>query len=108
METLRKIARTICLSEGCIGSEIRKSFQFLDTLTGAMIHVLGCMSTDERADMCNVNDGRGPFSEKMEEVAKEWDGCCLCKGMSDVLDMLIGPELGDNEEEEDEENEADE
>jgi hypothetical protein len=77
METLRKITKTICLSTDCIGSEVRKSFQHNDALASAMLHVLGCMSVEEQTKMCQVNDGRGPFSDKMEEAASSWDAYCL-------------------------------
>lgn len=110
IETLRKIAKTICLSGDCIGSEVRKQFQHNDALTESMLHVVNCMSIDERVEMCNVDDGRGPFSGKMEEVAKKWKSHCLCGDMDDVLDMLIGPELEedddkDQDDEDEEENE---
>ncbi|TID18417.1 hypothetical protein E2P81_ATG06340 [Venturia nashicola] len=58
METMRNIAKTICLSGDCNGSEVRKQFQHGDALTEAMLHVLVCMSTDERGEMCNVNNRR--------------------------------------------------
>lgn len=106
METLRKIAKTICLSGDVMGSEIRKMYQGYNSLTPAMIHVLECMSDGERDRMCLVNDGRGPFSQKMEKVAGLASSVPTLAGSSDeedgmdaVVNLLLGGVDGEDEEE---------
>lgn len=109
IETLRKIAKTICLSGDVMGCEIRKMYQGYNSLTIAMIHVLECMSDEERDRMCLVNDGRGRFSQKMEEIASLASSIPTLAGSSveeDGMDAVLKLLLGeDGEDDSDDENE---
>lgn len=114
IETLRKIAKTICLSGDVMGSEIRKMYQVYNSRTPAMIHVLKCMSDEEWDKMCPVNHGWGPISQKMEEVAGLASSIPTLAGSTDEKDgmnavviLLLGGvgEDDDDEEDEDEEEE---
>ncbi|TID18418.1 hypothetical protein E2P81_ATG06341 [Venturia nashicola] len=91
METLRKITMVILDSSGVIADEIRKDFRYDSSVNDAFLKVMGTMDTEERARMCQVDDGTGPFSERLVDTvricnAEDWN---ICAGLDDVVDLLL-------------------
>jgi hypothetical protein len=65
--TLRKIGKTICLSEGSLGHQLVQEIEDGDTMMeDAMTHVLTSMSSPELSLMFNDRE----FMEKMDELVK--------------------------------------
>lgn len=91
METLRKITRVILDSSGVIADEIKKDFRYDSSVNKAFLKVVRTMSTEERARMCKVDDGTGPFSDRLVDTvricnAEDWG---ICEGLDDVVDLLL-------------------
>lgn len=107
METLRKIGKTICLSSNdTLGHEVQKQFQQSECFTEAMEAIVDSMNDEERAWMCEINDGRSIFAEKMEELRNLSADYCVFDSLYVVIDELYGEEEGEDGDE-DEENEND-
>ncbi|KAF2872298.1 hypothetical protein BDV95DRAFT_569443 [Massariosphaeria phaeospora] len=106
LETLRKIGKTICLgSNDTLGHEVLKMFGQGETaLEDAMESIVQTMSDDERLKMCDVNDGRSTFLDKMEELRELADDHCVFEGLAGVIAELAGDEYEMDEEEDDEED----
>jgi len=104
METLRKIGKTICLGNGCIGHEVHKGFQYNSCLEDAMLRIVEGMSEEERDDLvCEAADGE--FLDKMVELGALKKGYCLFEGLDAVVALLEGVSDGDEDGEEDDEEE---
>ncbi|KXT00215.1 hypothetical protein AC578_7000 [Pseudocercospora eumusae] len=105
LETLRKIGKSILLSNDCLGSEVRKLFGHDSSYVDAMMHIVECMSDEERfAAGRNVSEaGKGELRDKIDWVAKDAAGYCIFEGLEEVLDLLDGVE-----DEEDDDGEEDE
>ncbi|KXT18321.1 hypothetical protein AC579_952 [Pseudocercospora musae] len=104
LETLRKIGKSILLSDDCLGSEVRKQFGHDSSYVEAMMHIVECMSPEERvAAGRNVSEpGKGELYDKIDWVAKEAAGYVMFEGLEEVLNLLDGGE--DEEDEEDQED----
>ncbi|KAF1940194.1 hypothetical protein EJ02DRAFT_238337 [Clathrospora elynae] len=101
LETLRKIAKTICLSSGdTFGHELQKQFQHDCTLEDAMSAIVSAMNDTEFRDMCDWNDGRSTFMQKMHELKRLADGYRLFGELDEVFADLGGESEKDDEEEE--------
>lgn len=88
LETLRKIAKTILLSDGdCLGSEVRKSFQSDTCLEDAMLGILESMTDDEIYEAGeNISEiGKPSLLYKVEWVESEVKGYCVFESMGDVV-----------------------
>lgn len=85
LETLRKIGKTIALSEDTIGHEVRKQFQTNTALEDAMWLIVGQMSEEECQQMCDGHDGRSTFLAKMEEMATSAKYYYLFEGLDGVI-----------------------
>jgi hypothetical protein len=66
------------------------------------------MSPEERAIMSTINDGRGQFIGKMEELSALCESYCIFDQMSDAVALLGGGESDDDESGSDNENDSDE
>ncbi|QDS76061.1 hypothetical protein FKW77_005717 [Venturia effusa] len=91
METLRKITGVILDSSGVIADEIRKDFRYDGSVNDAFLKVVRTMSHEERARMCKMDDGTGPFSDRLVETvrmcnAEDWG---ICGGLDTVVDLLL-------------------
>lgn len=82
LATLRKIGKTICLSEDTIGHEVRKQFQN-DQLPRAMLLVVGTMTKNEVGRMCTHE-----FEGQMEELIELSESYCVHDGLQQVLNAL--------------------
>ena len=85
--TLRKIAKSICLSSGVIPKEVRKHFNCDDTLVNAMVHVAQCMKPSERDMMLEVDCDGTSFENKLIELEALAD-IILFEGLEKVRLML--------------------
>ncbi|KAF1834959.1 hypothetical protein BDW02DRAFT_620552 [Decorospora gaudefroyi] len=93
LETLRKIADTICAGSGdTLGSEVRKQFSHDSTLEDAMLDIVNAMSDEERETM------RSKFWLKLSQLKGVADGYCVFEGLDDVMAALLG-DFGDEDEE---------
>lgn len=130
IQTLRKIGKTLCMSNDIIGREVRKHFQREAVLEYAMGKIVAVLSTDERRRICSDNNGRSTFSEKMYELRSLAKVYCLFGLLAYVISDLhsdavevesrevhtddaddvneSGSDGEDDEEDEDEEDEEDE
>lgn len=91
METLRKLTMVILDSSGVIADEIRKDFRYDSSVNDAFLKVARTMSTEERARMCKVDDGGGPFSDRLVDTVRicnagDWN---ICVGLDNIVDMLL-------------------
>ncbi|KAF2747854.1 hypothetical protein M011DRAFT_467447 [Sporormia fimetaria CBS 119925] len=97
LETLRKIGKTICLSEDVIGHEVRKEFGSNTDLEDAMFAILERMTPEEREQMCSVVDEKGSFIQKMEELQKLSKSYCILEELPDVISLLKNKDEGGDE-----------
>ncbi len=100
IETLRKISKTVLLSEDTVGHEVRKIMQFKTCIADVRIEVLEEMEPEDMIATGKRTDGKGSLISKMKWVREEARGYCLdgFNGLDDVLEML---EKGEVEEEDD-------
>lgn len=107
LETLRKIGKTICLSGGTIGHEVRMQFQGEDCLEGTMLAIAASMTLEERARVLTQE-----FESKLEELEGLANDQFLFEKLKDVRGILSGEQESEDEidedENEDEEQEDDE
>lgn len=94
LETLRKICKTICLSdEHSFGEDVQMHFQDNPILETSMLAILECMTEEEKETMRNVNNGE--IIAKVRELidlAKERE---ILKDMHDVL-VVLDPSACEN------------
>ncbi|KAM0797912.1 hypothetical protein BDR22DRAFT_823726 [Usnea florida] len=91
LETLRKIGKSICLSNGVVGREIRKNYQHGGELVPLMLDIAQSLTDQERERLepwCN---------EKLVKLQEEADGLCIFEDLGEVIDLW-----GDGDEEEEE------
>lgn len=105
--TLRKIGKSIILSEGVCARQVR--FQFQSEFDGYFDYFMKAItqatSEPEREAMCNVDNGE--FVEKMEELVTLAEQHNVFDRLHDVLTILTGINI-DTEEDDDEDDEEDE
>jgi hypothetical protein len=64
LETLRKIAKTICMScNDTLGHEMQQRFSQDTSLVDAMTNVVNALNDEECEDIGNMHDGRSTFIE---------------------------------------------
>ncbi|KAF2662257.1 hypothetical protein K491DRAFT_773373 [Lophiostoma macrostomum CBS 122681] len=92
LETLRKIGKTICLSSNdTLRHEVQEQFSHCETcLEDAMESIVGRMTANERDTMCQVDDGRSTFLEKLRELQELGDAHCVFDRLGRVVHALIG------------------
>ncbi|CAG8140666.1 unnamed protein product [Penicillium salamii] len=105
LSVLRKIGKTIALSEGdTIAHEVQKHFQSDRALVRGMISIIESMGDDEIDSIANQEDTDDLYS-KLWELVELSEGRHLFKGLPDVPYMFR--EYEGDEEEEGEEEEGD-
>lgn len=105
LETLRKIGKSICLSNGVVGHEIRKHYQYGGELVPVMLAIAEGL-TDEEAEML-----RPWCDDKLVELQQLADGYCIFGDLGQVIGLWDGEEGDEDEDEDDgigEDNEEDE
>ena len=91
LETLRKIGKSICLSSGVVGREIRISYQSPQTsLVSTMLGIAKSLTYEELERL------RPWCNDKLVELQGFAHGYCVFEGLDEVID-LWGDEHGDDE-----------
>ena len=90
LETLRKIGKSICLSNGVVGHEIRIFYQGKTSLVSTMLGIAKSLTYEELENL------RPWCDEKLAELQKLAHGYCILEGLNEVID-LWGDEYGDDE-----------
>lgn len=88
-ETLRKICKTVCLSDTHeLGSRVQRYVDQDGVLELAMLHVVGCMTASERAMMKDVGFGEGRIVPKLNELIDLSSARCILSRIPEVLRIL--------------------
>lgn len=91
LETLHKIGKTICLSSNdTLGHEIQTQFDGNPVFEDAVFAVVNVLSEEERERMCDRDDGRSTFLQKMLELKQLADEYCLFDELGEVIATLSG------------------
>ena len=85
LETCRKIGKSICLSNGVIGDEVRKSFQEDNVLEETMMWIARTLNQDERDRLMNDE-----FGDKLKELVRISSTNCVLPGLWEVLGLMQG------------------
>lgn len=82
LETLRKIGKSICLSQGIIPKQIRNDHITEQTLVATMLGIAKTMTSEER-------EGLWPWcEEKLMELQKLGEGYVIFEGLDEVIDLF--------------------
>ena len=93
LETLRKIGKSICLSNGVVGREIRKHYQYGGELVPVMLAIAESLTFKE-AEML-----RPWCDDKLVELQGMADGYCIFGDLGQVIGLWDGEE-GDEDDDE--------
>lgn len=91
LETLRKIGKSICLSIGVVGREIRKDYEHGGELIPVMLDIAQNLTDQEREELepwCN---------EKLVELQEIADGHCIFEDLGEVIDLWSYDDEGEGE-----------
>ncbi|KAK1759963.1 hypothetical protein QBC47DRAFT_117659 [Echria macrotheca] len=93
IETLRKIAKTILVSDDILGYEVRKQFQWDSCVPDSMLAIANSMTRSQRLDAVynNQQDGKGKLLDRLDWVQDEAEALCI-EGLEvqKVTDLLCG------------------
>ncbi len=84
LETLRKIGKSICLSNGIIGREIRKYYQWGGRLVPTMSTIVKSLTNEEMEKL------RPWCDEKLVELQRLSAGYCIFEDLIEVVDLWVG------------------
>lgn len=87
LENLRKIGKSIVLTDDTLGSEVRKGFQCEDFLRDGMYEILKTMDVLERQQMAEATDKKGSFLDKVIWLNDELSRYCM-PGLDDVVKTM--------------------
>ena len=93
LETLRKIGKSICLSNGIIGHEVRKDYQSGGELVPVMFQIAESLTEDEAERL------RPWCEDKLVELKRLADGYCIFEGLDEVIELWGWAEEGEDEDE---------
>lgn len=100
LETLRKIGKSICLSNGVVGHEIRNSYQWGGEFVPTMLHIAQNLSYKEKERL------RPWCDDKLVELEGMADGLCIFEDLSRVVDLWNGEGDGDEDDEDEDEDDG--
>ena len=86
LETLRKIGKSICCSNGFVGREIRKGYQYDEALESTMLEIGESLTYEESERLRPWRD------DKLVELQRNADGCCIFEGLGKVIQLWGGDE----------------
>ncbi len=92
LETLRKIGKSICLSNGVIGHEVRKYYQSGGELVPVMFDIAESLEDEEFERL------RPWCDDKLVELQGMADGYCIFEDLHQVIELWDGDEEGEEEE----------
>ena len=81
LETLRKIGKSICLSNGVVGREIRKSCGCQTTLISTMLGIAESLADEEMERL------RPWLDDKLVELQGIADDYCIFEDLGEVIDL---------------------
>ncbi len=93
LETLRKIGKSICLSNGVIGHEVRKYYQSGGELVPVMFDIAESLEDEEFERL------RPWCDDKLVELQGIADGYCIFEDLHQVIELWNGDEEGEDEDE---------
>ncbi|BCS28738.1 uncharacterized protein APUU_70308A [Aspergillus puulaauensis] len=88
LSTLRKIGKTICLSENTMGREVRKDFKRESELDSVMLQIVQGMGNEERWKVRGDKETDESLWPKLLELKELADPYCVMEGLQGVLDAL--------------------
>ena len=91
LETLRKIGKSICLSIGVIGREIRKSYGSGGILVSTMFEITQSLTHEE------IERLRPWCDDKMVELLGIANDCCIFEDLGEVIDLWGEDRQGERE-----------
>lgn len=97
LETLRKIGKSICLSNGVVGHEARIHYQSGRGLVPVMLDIAASLTDEEMEKL------RPWCDDKLVELQGIADSCCIFEDLVQVIDLWDG----DEEDEDDSESSID-
>ena len=89
LETLRKIGKTICLSNNGVGHEVCKTFQYDPIIEETMTGIIGGMTDAEAAALFRPGP-YGVWIDKLKELESLASAYCILEGLGDVIRLLEG------------------
>lgn len=108
LETLRKIGKTIALSQGdVIAHEVKKGFQGASCLDEAITKIVESMNGEEGEELRWSGEVEGEWFDKLVELNELGENYGIFDGLGDVV-SLIGEYEEDEEGEDDEDGEEEE
>ena len=93
LETLRKIGKSICLSNCVIGHEVRKHHQSGGKLVPVMFDIVESLEDEEMERLWPWCD------DKLVELQRMADGYCIFEELGQVIELWDGDEEGEDEDE---------
>ena len=91
LETLREIGESICYSNGIVGREIRKGYQYSGPLESTMLEIAESLTYEDFEKLRPWRD------DKLVELRRYADGCCIFEGLGQVVQLWGGDEEGEGE-----------
>ncbi|KAB8277086.1 hypothetical protein BDV30DRAFT_245463 [Aspergillus minisclerotigenes] len=92
LSVLRKIGKTICLSDNdVVGHEVQKQFQSDHSLEEAMIEILSTMSEGERRAIREEESSEEDLWPEMLELDDFAYNSCLSERLNEVMDLINPP-----------------
>ena len=91
LETLRKIGKSICLSNGVVGHEIRKDYEHGGKLVPVMLDIAQSLTYQERERLEPWRNG------KLVELQGIADGYCIFENLGEVIDLWGDDDEGEEE-----------
>ncbi|KAF6235425.1 hypothetical protein HO173_006621 [Letharia columbiana] len=86
LETLRKIAKSICLSDGVVGHEIRQDYDSGGELVPVMLEIAESLTSEELERL------RPWCDDKLIELQGIADSYCIFEDLGQVIDLWGGDE----------------
>lgn len=93
LETLRKIGKSICLSNGVVSHEIRKDYYAGGELVPVMLDIAESLTDEEMERL------RPWCDDKLVELRGIADGYCIFEDLGQVIELWGGDEEGEDEDE---------
>ena len=91
LETLRKIGKSICLSNGVVGHEIRKDYQYGGTLISTLLAIAKNLKDEE------ITKLRPWCDDKLVELHGIADGLCIFEDLGKVIELWGEDKRGERE-----------
>ena len=91
LETLRKIGKSICLSNGVVGHEIRKHYQWGGGLVPVMLDIAQSLTDEEMERL------RPWCDDKLVELQGITGSYCIFEDLGEVIDLWDGDEESEDE-----------